>query len=38
VSDGAAALDKLDLRWTPSFPELPPPALALRERGCTVLH
>jgi hypothetical protein len=32
------ALQKLDLRWTPFFPKLPPVARHLRDRGCTVWH
>jgi Leucine-rich repeat (LRR) protein len=32
------SLEKLDLRWTPFFPDLPPAALAVRERGGIVLH
>lgn len=32
------SLEKLDLRWTPFFPDLPPVARAVAERGGTVLH
>ena len=35
---GLAGLEKLDLRWTPFFPETPAPARALEARGCVVLH
>jgi hypothetical protein len=31
-------LEKLDLRWTPFFPDLPPAAQAARDRGAIVLN